>query len=144
MQQPAGSTNRMGNMNNPSKFLFNMDFSAPEEPEIMTRLLVGATFSMDWRNWVMAADLPIISELCVLRSFVVTLDAGVKEAKSNRLVVQSAVSLYVILSADTTKQFTALLISSTFFAAFPLLLGLGLILWGRALVLRSRSASGSG
>ena len=35
--------------------------------------------------------------LCVLRSFVVTLDAGVKSAKSNRLVVQSAVSLYVIL-----------------------------------------------
>ncbi len=35
--------------------------------------------------------------LCVLRSFVVTLDAGVKSAKSNRLVVQSAVSLFVIL-----------------------------------------------
>ena len=55
-----------------------------------------------------------------------------------------AVSLYVILSADTTKQFTALLISSTFFAAFPLLLGLGLILWGRTLVLRSRSAGRRG
>ena len=55
-----------------------------------------------------------------------------------------AVSLYVILSADTTEHFAALLISSSFFAAFPLLMGLGLILWGRTLVLRSRSAGGGG
>lgn len=35
--------------------------------------------------------------LCVLRSLVVSLDAGVRAATSNRLVVQSAVSLFVIL-----------------------------------------------
>lgn len=35
--------------------------------------------------------------LCVLRSLVVALDAGVREAKSNRLIVQSAVSLFVSL-----------------------------------------------
>ena len=55
-----------------------------------------------------------------------------------------AVSAYLILSADTTKQFTALLISSTFFAAFPALTGLGLILWGRKLVLRSRAGGSEG
>ncbi|MET1412002.1 FliH/SctL family protein [Roseibium sp. HPY-6] len=33
MVQPAGNDSRMGSMTNPSKFLFNMDFSAPEEPE---------------------------------------------------------------------------------------------------------------
>lgn len=35
--------------------------------------------------------------LCVMRSLVVSLDAGVRAATSNRLVVQSAVSLFVIL-----------------------------------------------
>ena len=35
--------------------------------------------------------------LCVLRSLVVSLDAGVRNATSNRLVVQSAVSLFVNL-----------------------------------------------
>ena len=35
--------------------------------------------------------------LCVLRALVVSLDTGVKEASSDRLVVQSAVSLFVDL-----------------------------------------------
>lgn len=35
--------------------------------------------------------------LCVLRSLVVALDVGVRNAKSNRLIVQSAVSLFVNL-----------------------------------------------
>ena len=35
--------------------------------------------------------------LCFLRSLVVTLDAGVKSAKSDRIIVQSAVSLFVDL-----------------------------------------------
>lgn len=35
--------------------------------------------------------------LCTLRSLVVTLDAGVRSARSDRLIVQSAVSLFVIL-----------------------------------------------
>ena len=47
-------------------------------------------------------------------------------------------SLYVIFSAETTKQFAALLVSAFFFAAFPALMGLGLVIWGRRLVLRSR------
>ncbi len=55
-----------------------------------------------------------------------------------------AVSLYVILSAETTEHFAALLISSSFFAAFPFLMGLGMILWGRTMVLRSRSGSDGG
>jgi len=33
--RPAGTENRMGSMTNPSKFLFNMDFSEPEEPEVV-------------------------------------------------------------------------------------------------------------
>lgn len=37
--------------------------------------------------------------MCVLRALVVSLDAGVKEASSDRLVVQSAVSLFVNLPA---------------------------------------------
>jgi hypothetical protein len=33
----------------------------PDGPVINTRLLVGATLSMAWRNWLMAAERPIIS-----------------------------------------------------------------------------------
>lgn len=33
MRQSAGIYNSMGSMTNPSKFLFNVDFSEPEEPE---------------------------------------------------------------------------------------------------------------
>ena len=55
-----------------------------------------------------------------------------------------AVSGYIVLSADTTEHFAALLISSTFFAAFPALMGLGMILWGRKLVLRSRAGNSDG
>jgi len=32
MRQAAGISNKMGSMTNPSKFLFNLDFSEPEEP----------------------------------------------------------------------------------------------------------------
>ena len=35
MRQTAGIYNSMGSMTNPSKFLFNVDFSEPEEPEIV-------------------------------------------------------------------------------------------------------------
>ncbi|WP_281927192.1 FliH/SctL family protein [Roseibium album] len=35
MRQMAGTYNSMGSMTNPSKFLFNMDFTAPEEPEVV-------------------------------------------------------------------------------------------------------------
>ena len=48
------------------------------------------------------------------------------------------ISIAVLVSAETTAQFTALLVSSLFFAAFPALMGLGLVIWGRRLVLRSR------
>ena len=47
------------------------------------------------------------------------------------------ISAFVILSAETTGQFAALLVSAFFFAAFPFLTGLGLVIWGRKLVLRS-------
>ena len=49
------------------------------------------------------------------------------------------VSLYVIFLAETTKQFAALLVSASFFAAFPALMGLGLIIWGRRMVLGTRA-----
>jgi len=35
MRQSAGTYSRMGSMRNPSKFLFNVDFSEPEEPEVV-------------------------------------------------------------------------------------------------------------
>lgn len=35
MSHSAGAYNRMGTMTNPSKFLFNVDFSEPEEPEVV-------------------------------------------------------------------------------------------------------------
>lgn len=35
MRQSAGIENKMGSMTNPSKFLFNIDFSEPEEPEVV-------------------------------------------------------------------------------------------------------------
>lgn len=42
--------------------------------------------------------------LCVLRSLVVALDAGVREAASNRLVVQSKVSLFVYMPESYKGQ----------------------------------------
>ncbi|MCV0423909.1 MAG: flagellar assembly protein FliH [Roseibium sp.] len=38
MRQTAGIYNSMGSMTNPSKFLFNVDFSEPEEPEVVAPL----------------------------------------------------------------------------------------------------------
>ena len=35
----------------------------PDGPVISTRLLVGATFSIAWRSWLMAVERPIISKL---------------------------------------------------------------------------------
>jgi len=35
MQQSVDRSNTMGSMANPSKFLFNVDFSEPEEPEVV-------------------------------------------------------------------------------------------------------------
>ncbi len=35
--QGASTYNPMGNMTNPSKFLFNRDFSTPEEPKVVAR-----------------------------------------------------------------------------------------------------------
>lgn len=50
-------------------------------------------------------------------------------------------SLYVIVGADSTEHFLALIVASLFFAAFPALMGLGLVIWGRKLVIRSRSGN---
>lgn len=49
------------------------------------------------------------------------------------------ISIAVLVSAETTTQFTALLVSSLFFAAFPTLMGLGLVIWGRKMVLKARA-----
>jgi len=46
--------------------------------------------------------------LCVLRALVVSLDSGVKEASSDRLVVQSAVSLFVNLPASYQGKIEAI------------------------------------
>ena len=40
----------------------------PEGPEIITRLLVGATFSISWRRWFIAAEPPISSVASPARS----------------------------------------------------------------------------
>jgi flagellar assembly protein FliH len=37
MRQSAGTYSKMGSMTNPSKYLFNIDFSEPEEPEVVAR-----------------------------------------------------------------------------------------------------------
>jgi putative ABC transport system permease protein len=42
--------------------------------------------------------------LCVLRSMVVALDAGVRQAQANRIVVQSSVSLFVYLPESYTAK----------------------------------------
>jgi putative ABC transport system permease protein len=42
--------------------------------------------------------------LCLLRSLVVSLDAGVRAAASNRLIVQSSVSLFVYLPESYTQK----------------------------------------
>lgn len=67
-------------------------------PRVSLRLVRRNLFKHPVRTLLTVGSLTVaLFLLCVLRSFVVTLDAGVKSAKSNRLVVQSAVSLYVIL-----------------------------------------------
>ena len=62
----------------------------PAPPRIRTRLLVGATRSMDARSWLMAGDLPIISELTTERSLQL-LDLALQlEASSARSVTSSS------------------------------------------------------
>ena len=51
------------------------------------------------------------------------------------------ISIAVLVSAETTTQFMALLVSSLFFAAFPALMGLGLVIWGRKMVLKARAGN---
>ncbi len=62
------------------------------------RLVFKNLFAHPLRALLTLASLAVaIFLLCVLRSLVVSLDAGVRAATSNRLVVQSAVSLFVNL-----------------------------------------------
>ena len=62
------------------------------------RLVLKSLFAHPLRSILTMASLAVaIFLLCVLRSLVVSLDAGVRAATSNRLVVQSAVSLFVNL-----------------------------------------------
>jgi putative ABC transport system permease protein len=62
------------------------------------RLVLKSLFAHPLRSILTMVSLAVaIFLLCVLRSLVVSLDAGVRAATSNRLVVQSAVSLFVNL-----------------------------------------------
>lgn len=62
------------------------------------RVIWRNLFGHPLRSLLTAASLVVaMFLLCVLRSLVVTLDAGVTEARTDRLVVQSAASLFVTL-----------------------------------------------
>ena len=65
----------------------------PEGPIIMTRLLVGAMRSIVWRNWLMADDMPIrsnVSPLRCLRSETSRLSFDVSIARSATRINRSA------------------------------------------------------
>ena len=62
------------------------------------RLIAKNLFKHPIRFLLTVASIAIaIFLLCVLQSLVVALDAGVRAAASNRLIVQSKVSLFVYL-----------------------------------------------
>ena len=52
----------------------------------------------------MGSLLVAIFLLCILRALVISIDAGVQGASSNRLVVQSAVSLFVNMPASYQQK----------------------------------------
>ena len=62
-------------------------------------VLVPKNLGKHWLRTLLTAGSITVAVflLCVLRALVVSLDAGVSEAASNRLIVQSAVSLFVSL-----------------------------------------------
>ena len=60
----------------------------PDTPRIRTRLLVGATRSIELLSWLMTADLPTISELWMLRSFRSFTSRLRREASSARSVTR--------------------------------------------------------
>lgn len=72
------------------------------------RLVLKNLFAHPLRALLTMASLAVaIFLLCVLRSLVVSLDAGVRNATSNRLVVQSAVSLFVNLPESYLSKLEA-------------------------------------
>ena len=67
-------------------------------PRVPFRLIARNLLKHPVRSLLTIGSLTVaVFLLCILRSFVVTLDAGVKAASSDRFIVQSAVSLFVIL-----------------------------------------------
>jgi len=75
---------------------------------IPIRLVTKNLFKRKIRFALTVASLAIaIFLLCVLRSLVVALDAGVREAASNRLIVQSKVSLFVYLPESYAAKLEA-------------------------------------
>lgn len=70
-----------------------------------TRLVFKNLLKHPLRIFLTVASITIaIFLLCALRSLVVALDAGVREAASNRLIVQSKVSLFVYLPESYKAQ----------------------------------------
>lgn len=56
------------------------------------------------------------------------------------IVVTVAVTLYLMVTADTATKFVGWFFVMLFFGAFPAMMGLGLVIWGGRLVRRSRSS----
>ena len=72
------------------------------------RLVAKNLFRHPLRTLLTIASLTVaVFLLCVLRSIVVTLDAGVKSAQSDRIIVQSAVSLFVDLPLSYESKILA-------------------------------------
>ena len=67
----------------------------PDGPMIMMRLLVGATRSIVWRSWFIAADMPIrskVSPLRCLRSETSRFSFEVSSARSAIRISRSALN----------------------------------------------------
>ena len=62
----------------------------PDGPEIITRLLVGATFSIIWRRWFIAADRPISSDASPERSRSVWTSLRSCDASSARSAIRTS------------------------------------------------------
>jgi len=60
------------------------------------------------------------------------------------IVVTVAVTLYLMVTADTAVKFVGWFFVMLFFGAFPAMMGLGLVIWGGRLVRRSRPNQRSG
>lgn len=60
------------------------------------------------------------------------------------IAVTVAVTLYLMVTADSSVKFVGWFFVMLFFGAFPAMMGLGLVIWGGRLVRRSRPKHRSG